>query len=288
MTSALFRPFISILERMAAPRTLSPEELNALVDRKPIFDTLRALYGAFDDNEVRSIDRAIDHAVGLVPSIPQVGISPEAFERAAIELEPDDVSHALAAIRAVDEVESGNGWFTGVRAEILALDGTGGFIDGANLPKILFEAHKFGKHTDYRFNASHPHISSRTWNRSLYVGGEGEYRRLHEAMQLDREAALKSASWGRYQILGSNYREAGFSSVEAFVEAMKENEERHLDAFVSFIKSAGLVQQFRLISTRASDCAPFSRGYNGPGFATNNHHGKIAAAFGRWQAKLRS
>lgn len=272
----------------SAVSTISPEQLDAALDRAAIFDAVRALYGAFDENEVRAIDRGIDKAIGLVVPAPQVGISAEAFEMAARELEPGNLPHALAAIRAVDEVESGNGWFQGVRADILALDGPGGFLDGPNLPKILFEAHKFSAHTGGRFNASHPTLSSRSWNRKLYVGGEGEYARLYAAMQLDHDAALMSASWGRYQILGSNYALAGFPTVRAFVDAMKESEERHLDAFVAFLKSARLVDAFRRISTSAKDCEAFARGYNGTGFATHNYHGKIAAAFGRWSKKLRA
>lgn len=269
---------------------VTPEALNAAFSRKAMFDGLRALYGAFDGNEVAAIDRAIDRALGLVVAPPKVGISAEAFAAAAVALEPDNITHALAAIRAVDEVESGSGWFDDVRAEILALDGPGGFLDGPALPKILFEAHVFARNTTPRgkFNASHPNLSSPSWNRALYVGGDGEYRRLHLAMNLDHDAALKAASWGRYQILGENFKAAGFDSVTAFVEAMKENEERHLEAFVAFLKSAKLVDKFRRISANKADCTPFAEGYNGKGQAANNYDGKIAAAFVRWSKKLRS
>jgi len=266
--------------------TFAPEPLP--FDRKALFDGIRPLVGgSFDDNEVRAIDRAIDRALGIVTPAAKIGISPEAFERAAQELEPGNLAHARAAIRAVDEVESGGGWFTDVRAEVLALDGPGGFLDGDELPKILFEAHKFDRHTGGKWRTKYPNLSSPAWNRALYVGGDGEYRRLHQAMQLDREAALKSASWGRYQILGENFQAAGFANVEAFVEAMKESEERHLEAFVLFIRSNSLVDEFRAISAKVADCVPFARAYNGPGYAANNYDGKIAVAFARWAKKLR-
>lgn len=272
------------------PDSSSPEAMNERFNRVALFDGVRALYGNFDDNEVRAIDRAIDMALGLVVPAEKIGISPAAFEQAAITLEPDRLDHALAAIRAVDEVESGGGWFTDVRADILALDGPGGFLDGPDLPKILFEAHVFARNCSPKgkFNRSHPNLSSSKWNRALYVGGEAEYRRLHMAMQLDESAALMAASWGRYQILGENFRAAGFGTVQGFVAAMKESEERHLEAFVAFIMTNRLVNAFRRISSRPEDCAPFARGYNGGGYAANNYHGKIAAAFGRWSKKLRS
>lgn len=166
-------------------------------------------------------------------------------------------------IRAVKTVESGGGWFTDVRADILDRDGPGGFLDGPDLPKILFEAHKFSGHTGHRYDGTHPNISSRSWNRALYVGGPGEYIRLHQAMQLDRAAALMSASVGMFQILGENYRAAGYASVELYWEAMKVSERAHLLAFVSFVKANGLVDELLLIPQ--GNGGPFAGKYNGPG-----------------------
>lgn len=72
-------------------------------------------------------------------------------------------------------------------------------------PKILFEAHIFSRLSNRAFDASHPNISSRTWSRSLYAGGIAEYGRLEDALKLNVSAALQSASWGRFQIMGINY-----------------------------------------------------------------------------------
>jgi hypothetical protein len=226
---------------------------------------------------------ALADALGLpadgaaAPTVPQIGLSDADFTRAATALGCE-----VAQIRAVDEVESGGGWFKDVRADILALDGPGGFLDGPNLPKILFEAHHFDRLTGGRFREGYPNISSAKWNRALYVGGEGEYRRLYTAMQLDRAAALKSASVGRYQIMGFNYTLAGFDSVDAFWAAMKTSEGAQLDAFVAFIKASGLLDELRRISNVHADCVPFARGYNGPGYLANNYHVKIAKAHAKW------
>jgi hypothetical protein len=76
-------------------------------------------------------------------------------------------------------------------------------------PKILFEAHLFSRLTGHKFDATHPAISSLTWNRNLYGGGAKEYGRLQEAMALDETAALATASWGLFQVLGSNHKSAG-------------------------------------------------------------------------------
>lgn len=190
---------------------------------------------------------------------------------------------SVAQIRAVFEVEaSGSGWFSDVRGEILSLDGPGGFLDGSHLPKILFEAHHFDRLTEGRFRASHPNLSSPQWNRTLYVGGQGEYERLHRAMQLDTRAALMSASWGAPQIMGFNHKLAGFDTVEGFVEAMKSGVRAHLMAFVAFVESSGLAPALRQITTFHASAVPFARGYNGPGYTKNEYHKKIARAFAKW------
>jgi hypothetical protein len=261
-----------------------------LVDRKPIFDAVKELRGGkgFTLAEVQRLDAGIDQAIGLgsgVKGLPaaapvsQIGLCPEDFTSAASRL-----ACSVAQIRAVDEVESGGGWFTDVRFAVLNLDGPGGFIDGPNLPKILFEAHHFDRLTGGKYRKSHPNLSSAKWNRALYVGGQGEWERLYRAMQLDRSAALQSASWGRYQIMGFNHKLAGYGTVEAFVEAMMRSERDHLEAFVTYVINAGLADELRRISTVHADCIPFARGYNGSGYAANSYHVKLARAFKKWSA----
>jgi hypothetical protein len=218
-------------------------------------------------------------AAVAIATRPQIGLTDADFAEVAAKLKC-----SVAQIRAVWEVESGGGWYQDVRADILAADGPGGFIDGPNLPKILFEAHHFDRLTGGKYRASHPNISSRTWNRALYVGGQGEWGRLHRAMLLDAKAALMSASWGGAQIMGFNHKLAGFPTVEAFVAAMKRDERAHLDAFAVFIGSAGLLDALRKISRTHADCVPFARGYNGKGYLANAYHVKIAKAFAKWSA----
>lgn len=225
---------------------------------------------------------ALADALGLPPADaqrPQVGLTDADFAA-----EADRLACQVAQIRAVWEVESGGGWFTDVRADILALDGPGGFIDGPHLPKILFEAHVFDRETNGRFRKSHPNLSSHRWNRALYVGGVGEWERLNRAILLDARAALRSASVGGAQIMGFNHKLAGFDSVESFWAAMKRDEGQHLRAFGSFVLNSGLADELRQVSRWHDACRPFARGYNGPGYAKNNYHVKIARAYDKWRA----
>jgi hypothetical protein len=190
---------------------------------------------------------------------------------------------SIAQIKAIWEVEcSGSGWFTDIRGDILQLDGPGGFIDGTVLPKILFEAHHFARLTRGRYNKTHPNISSPVWNRKLYVGGQGEWERLYRAMNLDRSAALCSASVGAPQIMGFNHELAGYDEVEAFWDAMKASEFNQLKAFVSFITKSGLGDELRACTTVHNTCRAFARGYNGSGYEANQYHIKIAKAIKKW------
>lgn len=242
--------------------------------RKPFFDGLRTtLARPLTNNDVVAGHQFLD---ALQPPA-QIGLTAADFAHAARALQC-----TVAQIRAVDEVESGGGWFKDVRADILAVDGPGGFVDGPHLPKILFEAHIFDRQTGGRFRQSHPNLSSAKWNKALYIGGQGEWTRLWRAMQLDRVAALRSASVGRYQIMGFNHALAGFDDVEAFWEAHKRSEKDHLDAFVTFIQRSNLGDALRKISNVHADCIPFSKGYNGPGYAANQYHIRLARAHKKW------
>jgi N-acetylmuramidase len=131
-------------------------------------------------------------------------------------------------------------------------------------PAILFERHFFHRLTDGQFDGQAPAISSSM--PGGYLGGAKEYDRLAQAIALDRHAALSSASWGIGQIMGSNFAEAGFASVEDMVDAMVQSEDNQLTAMARFVGSAGLSKPLA-----AHDWAAFARGYNGPSYAKNQY-----------------
>ena len=163
----------------------------------------------------------------------------------------------VAVIKAVAQVES---------------NGRGEFANGQ--PKVLFEAHVFSRLTKGLYDKTHPSLSSAKWNKDLYVGGEAEHFRLQEAAGIDRTAALMATSWGKFQIMGENYRECGYRSLQDFINAMYRGESGQLEAFVGFIKHTGLD---KVLQRR--DFTEFARRYNGPGFKRNKYDEKIAAAY---------
>lgn len=180
------------------------------------------------------------------------------FSEADYQDAADKLGCDVAAVKAVADVES---------------NGTTHWNDGR--PPILFEAHWFAKLTDGRFNDSHPAISSPVWNRSLYRGGGAEYVRLEEAKALDESAALQSASWGAFQIMGFHFRRLGYASPQAMVEGMQ-TASGQLAAFVRFIEADPRLKR----AIRELDWQSFETTYNGGGFG-GAYAAKIEAAYGR-------
>jgi hypothetical protein len=198
------------------------------------------------------------------PPMAELNLTAADFVRAAAALSTD-----VAAIRAVVEIEAA---------------GSGFLPDGR--PKILYEAHVFHRVTGGRFDSARDRhgvaVSVRQWNRALYgASGAHQYERLDDAAALDWDGAHKACSWGAAQILGTNFKAAGFADIRSFVDAMQNGGAgAHLDAMVSFLKANRLDD-----ALRRHDWAPFARGYNGPAYKTNRYDEKLAAAYRRWAAQ---
>jgi len=169
----------------------------------------------------------------------------------------------VALIKAVASVESrGNGFLSNGK------------------PKILFEGHWFSKLTKGSFDKVNPTISYKTWTKKFYKKeGEAEYGRYMSAKGLDSAAAMKSASWGKFQIMGFNHKAAGYNSVQEFVTAMHESESKQLLAFVNFLKYEKLD-----IPLKIKSWATFAEGYNGPDYAKNKYEVRLKQAYKAFSA----
>jgi hypothetical protein len=149
------------------------------------------------------------------------------------------------AIQAIVQVESGP-------LGAFAADGR---------PIILFEPHIFSRLTQRRYDATNPTISYPTWDRTRYPRDQaGRWEQLRQAYALDREAAVASASYGLFQIMGFNYERCGFASATAFVASYSQSQVHQLMAFEQFIRNAGLLDELQ-----AKNWEGLARGYNGPG-----------------------
>lgn len=190
-------------------------------------------------------------------------ISEDAYTTVANALQCD-----VPAIKAVTEVEAPQG----------------GFLDTGE-PRILFEAHIFyrlvkrhkGEQLATHYVNRYPSICQPTWTqgRKYYLGGKGEHKRLQLAANLDRGLALQSASWGKFQIMGFNWKSCGYESLQGFINAMYDSEESQLEAFAGFIRNNSKL----LKALRTHDWATFARTYNGPGYAQNQYDVRLAEAY---------
>lgn len=206
--------------------------------------------------------------------------APPRFNRA--EFLARYVNTSAPAISLADRVEAANRIGHGATVKhILALEAVesgGASFDNSGRPIILPEPHIFYRLTGGRYGQTS--FSSKAWNRALYPKSyDGRWQMLADMAERDELAALQSASWGMFQVMGFNFAAAGFASPQAFAAAMAEDEDNHLEAMVNFIISEGLADELADCSANdPASCRPFVSRYNGPGYRANKYDEKFAAA----------
>jgi hypothetical protein len=156
---------------------------------------------------------------------------------------------------------------------VIHVESSGAGYQPDRRPKILFERHVFHRLTGGRFDASHPGISNPKAG-GYGAGGAHQYDRLDEAFALAPEAALKSASWGLGQVLGTNFNVAGFSDVNDMVTQMVRSERHQLLGMFNFIQNNDLGD-----ALKNQDWLSFALGYNGQNAEANGYPQKLEAAF---------
>ena len=145
-------------------------------------------------------------------------------------------------------------------------------------PQILFERHIFHRETQGRFDTVAPGVSDPQPG-GYGAGGAHQYDRLAEAISLDPQAALRSASWGIGQVMGLHAQDLGYPDVGVMVQTMVDAEDAQLDAMLRFIVHHNLDR-----AMQQRDWTTFARGYNGAGFATNRYDEKLKEECARLSA----
>lgn len=189
--------------------------------------------------------------------------------RADIEAAAATLRVDVATMRAVMEVESRNSGF-----------------DAKGRPVILFEPHVFYRNLPAgarRDRAVKAGLAYKAWRRGNYPTGsaikrqDSNYARLAAAIEIDREAAYRAISIGLGQVLGENFKAAGYQSAEAMFLAARESEGVQLQQMANFIRANGLADELR-----RRDWAGFARRYNGPSYAKNRYDVLLARAYAKW------
>lgn len=191
------------------------------------------------------------------------------FVGSAIRLTDDDIANAAneagveeAALRAVLDVETG-----------------GKGYDSSNRPKALFERHKFyhnlADDPDKQAEAVSAGLAYPKWGERPYPKtSDGVYDEVVRACAFDRDAALRSTSWGLGQIMGDNYKLVGYASVEDMVDAAMTSEYLQLKQMLSFLKNGGILEFLK-----NENWVEFARKYNGPSYAQNHYDEKLAQSY---------
>jgi len=163
----------------------------------------------------------------------------------------DSLGAHPAVLEAIANVESqGFGWFSDGRM------------------KILFEKHWFFKlaSADVLEQALREGLARAKW----ISPGKGGYREqrssgqrydiLASAIDLDEEAAYRSISMGRFQIMGFNYTACGYQSAREMFDSFVDSEVNQLGAFAAYLEHAKL-----LSALKSRDFATIEKRYNGGG-----------------------
>ena len=211
-----------------------------------------------------------------------------------------------AVLKAFAEVESGG------RSSFWRLNKT----DGASIPAILYERHYFSHATNNRYDMAHPDISWTTPYRKkssfgtkdkkmhdgkvdaddIYSSYSSSYLRLINAYRLAPDAALKSCSWGKFQIMGENFKLCGQPDIDAFVEEMCTSEASQIALIAEFIrnkprawknsKNKKLGKEISLWdAVKTKNWSAIAFNYNGPSYKTYKYDTLMKAAYEKHNLK---
>lgn len=182
--------------------------------------------------------------------------------------------------------------------------------DGAHIPAILYERHYFSDLTGGKYDEAHTDISWPSGYRKKSLLGTADkkmrdhkveaadvysdyatsYLRLINAYRLNANAALQSCSWGKFQIMGQNFKLCGMRSAEDFVKKMCESESGQIQLLTGFIRKKPLawknpknkalgkeISLWDAVKTKNWRAIAFN--YNGPGYETYAYHTKLENAY---------
>lgn len=211
----------------------------------------RGVYSGPIDGKVGPITRA-----GIIVAMTSPTARP--LDAADYAQSAERLNVDVRAIKAVVKVEAGKSGF-----------------GASKLPLILAEPHVFSRLTKHRYDASHPTLSYRSWDKSKYPAKQPDrWDQLTRMVGVNVDAGFSSASYGLFQIMGFHYEVCGFKSPYDMVAAHAVDEAEQLKAFEKFITKSGLLPHLR-----NRDWAKFARGYNGSGYAANKYDTRLAAAY---------
>lgn len=180
-----------------------------------------------------------------------------------IQQQAEKLGIETAALQAIHEVEC-----------------RGSGFNPDNTPVILFERHVMRQRLiankrDFNLRMmliERPDLCNKS--SGAYGLYSAQHGRLAAAAEYHRESALESCSWGIGQVMGYHWQSLGYTSLQAFINAMYKDEASQLDAMCRYITVNNLVN-----ALKSKDWKAFALGYNGKAYAKNNYDIKLANAY---------
>ncbi|MBN9249818.1 MAG: DUF3380 domain-containing protein, partial [Mesorhizobium sp.] len=104
------------------------------------------------------------------------------------------------------------------------------------------------------------------------------WKMLRRAAEIDISAAYESTSWGVGQVMGANWKDLGYASVDELVRDARRGIGWQVKVMCKFITANKLANTLFTHNWEA-----FARVYNGPNYAAGGYHTKLAAAYLRYR-----
>lgn len=141
-------------------------------------------------------------------------------------------------------------------------DGFANYPGLGNYPKLRFEPHWFNK-----YETKQPMPFTNNGKGYSSKASETNYVAFKKAMAINKNAAIKATSFGKYQIMGFHYKKLGYTKPEDFLNAMHIPLEQDLN-FIKFLEKNKILLQ--IISMKPEDITldvlkKFAKSYNGSG-----------------------
>lgn len=139
---------------------------------------------------------------------------------------------------------------------------------------------KHGQATLHRRNAAMP--DGRVEQRDQYGAEKISYLRLIQAYQRNPEAALKSCSWGKFQIMGEEFATAcRLDDINQFMTKVCTSELSQLELLARYIRNKAKGRLLKAV--RAKDWENIAFYYNGPDFRKQKYDINLRNAYEKLQ-----
>ena len=233
-------------------------------DNKPITEQQRSAENGKPETKAPKIKaRCFCYEQGMVSDSCEghgTRITEAHYEKLSTELKVE-----TAVLKAVAKVES--------RGDGFILDN-----NGRQRAKILFERHKMYLHLSKKIDKQK--LSSLVKKSSGIVNPEpggygsvkGQFERLKQAKAIDEEAAIKSCSWGEFQVMGETYKDGGYKTPQELEEAMNQCK---LQQFLYFKSYLQITKPIVVQNMRIKNWRNIAYYYNGPNYKVNAYDKKM-------------